>query len=269
MLGEAIAADTWPDRDWLARSMKPERPYWVPGFFEAMEPWEQRMERIAGPGGLERLGADSLHYAMLMRKFQIEAYRREVPHGGYVVSVIRDFSTASMGLLDYADQPKWPASEWNWQGETMLLLRTDHDRRSVCRWRAAACRTAAEPNGRTGSWKMGNSRWHWFSREKGPRNCSASRRKRIEQKPGRWQNSRHWICRSPRCDEPRHLEIVARLKAATKTYENRWPIWVVPQARPISKIKSLAAPLALRRVFPRRRPNRPWARPEDRRGFGL
>ena len=39
---------------------------------------------------LESLERDSLHYGMLMRKYQIETYRREVPSGGYVVSVIRD-----------------------------------------------------------------------------------------------------------------------------------------------------------------------------------
>jgi hypothetical protein len=52
-----------------------------------------------------------------MRKYQIEAFRREVPDGGYVVSVLRDFPLASMGLLDFNDQPKWPTEDWAWHGD--------------------------------------------------------------------------------------------------------------------------------------------------------
>ena len=52
-----------------------------------------------------------------MRKFQIETFRHEVPDGGYVVSVLRDFPLASMGLLDFNDQPKWSAEDWAWNGE--------------------------------------------------------------------------------------------------------------------------------------------------------
>ncbi len=82
------------------------------------------------PGGLASLSAESRHYAMLMRKYQVETLRREIPLAGYVVSVIRDFPTATMGLLDYMDQPKWTPAEWAWQGDTMCLLQTENDRRS-------------------------------------------------------------------------------------------------------------------------------------------
>ena len=249
VLGEAIAADTWPDREWLARSMKPERPYWIPGFFEAMEPWERRMERIAGPGGLDRLGPDSLHYAMLMRKFQIEAYRREVPHGGYVVSVIRDFSTAGMGLLDYADQPKWPASEWSWHGETMLLLKTDHDRRAFA---------AGEPLhaelllSQMSDRKLENGDLTVALIQPGekPKELQRVAKDGIEQNAGALEKLSTLDLPLPASDEPRHLEIVARLKTATKTYENRWPIWVVPQARPISATNLWLHPSLSAEFFP-------------------
>jgi len=92
--------------------------------------WLARMRGVAGPGGLDALRADSLRYGLLMRKFQAEAYRREVPHGGYVITVIRDIPNASMGLLDYLNQPKWTEADWAWQRDTICLLKTDNDARS-------------------------------------------------------------------------------------------------------------------------------------------
>jgi hypothetical protein len=65
-----------------------------------------------------------------MRKYQIETFRREVPNGGYVVSVIRDFPFAGMGLLDTFGKPKWDAEQWAWHGDTTLILKTKNDRRS-------------------------------------------------------------------------------------------------------------------------------------------
>ena len=59
-----------------------------------------------------------------MRKYQIETYRREAPEGGYVVTVVRDTPACSMGFLDYLGRPKWSAADWNWHGDTMLLLET-------------------------------------------------------------------------------------------------------------------------------------------------
>ncbi|HMP04337.1 MAG TPA: hypothetical protein PKC45_17735, partial [Gemmatales bacterium] len=86
-----------------------------PIFLEANRQWLARMEQVCGgPVDQQRLQADSLRYAWLMRKYQIEAFRRTVPGGGYVVSVIRDFPLASMGLIDYAGQPKWSAVDWSW-----------------------------------------------------------------------------------------------------------------------------------------------------------
>jgi hypothetical protein len=161
---QAIAADTWIDREAIqarlggkrgteevvgktpstsmasARQPPPspsgasppreERPWWLPGFCDEIPRWLDHMQQAAGPISSERLRDDSFRYAMLMRKFQIETFRREVPYGGYNVSVIRDFSTASMGLLDYLGRPKWSAADWAWQGDTMCLLKTDADHRS-------------------------------------------------------------------------------------------------------------------------------------------
>lgn len=130
VLGEAIAADTWTDPDPLLARLGAERPYWAPGFLDASAAWRERMKSLHGPAGVDRLGPDSLRYALAMRRYQIETYRREVPEGGYVVSVARDFPLAAMGLLDFDDQPKWSEADWAWHRETMLLLATPGDRRA-------------------------------------------------------------------------------------------------------------------------------------------
>jgi len=141
ILGEAIAADTWPDLNSFVkgdgqRIVGPEgesRPFWYFGFLEAAQAFEQHLAAIAGPDTVARLQADSVRYAYLMRKYQVETYRREVPWGGYVLSVIRDFPFAAMGLLDTFGRQKF--ADWDIDGEfslgpAMLVLETPHDRRS-------------------------------------------------------------------------------------------------------------------------------------------
>jgi len=129
ILGEAIAADTWIDRDALLKHFGDQRPWYASAVLDASAAWESRMRSWAGPGGLEQLYSDSLRYGLLMRKFQAEVYRREIPYGGYVVSVIRDIPKASMGLLDYLGRSKWTTDEWGWQRDTICLLKTEGDRR--------------------------------------------------------------------------------------------------------------------------------------------
>lgn len=120
LLGEAIAADTWLDRSLLAGL--PERA--APRFAPAQARWEEKVAARFGRGALAALAADSQRFALAQRKDQIETFRRELPDGGYVVSVARDFHLATMGLNDVLDRPKWPANEWAWHGDTMLLLET-------------------------------------------------------------------------------------------------------------------------------------------------
>jgi hypothetical protein len=230
LLGEAIAADTWPDLSWLAsQAQAGARPYWIPGFFEALAPWQRRMEAIAGPGGMDRLAADSRRYAMLARKFEIEAFRREVPYGGYVVSEIRDFSTASMGLLDYADQPKWPEHDWKWHGETMLLLATDHDRRAFAAGERLDAQLLLSHLGRE-SLKQGTLTVTLADPQAQSAELERTTKHTIEQNAGAVANLVKLGWQMPKTDRPRHLEIVAQIRAGSKTYENRWPIWVVPKA---------------------------------------
>lgn len=143
VLGEAIAADTFtpPGQHGFAAALpqlktdsapgNPHRPW----FDQQNAAWLDRMAGLAEKTGqsidLSRLPGLSRHYALLMRKFQIEAYRREVPSGGYVVSVIRDFPKAAMGLIDYQNVPKDSPQAWEFQADGMVLLRTPGDRRAA------------------------------------------------------------------------------------------------------------------------------------------
>lgn len=202
-LGEAIAADTWVNPDWIDRlcttqAKRPgaeqlvnevkgmpghKQPYWAPICLEANRAWLKRMAQVIGqPIDQERLTKDSLRYAWLMRKYQIEAYRQQVPHGGYVVSVLRDFPLASMGLIGYDGEPKWQPSDWAWHGEhagesdpwpkppTLAELKppADHsikiihtlDEKLLAELEAGA-KMLLLPNGKEGSLPL---RSHWFLR---------------------------------------------------------------------------------------------------------
>ncbi|HEY2784108.1 MAG TPA: glycoside hydrolase family 2 TIM barrel-domain containing protein [Fimbriiglobus sp.] len=131
LLGEAIAADTWTPTAELAKRVGSERPYWLPYHFQANAHWLSMMKEAGHEIGEKRLVEDSKRYAMLMRKYQIETFRREVPNGGYVVSVLRDFPLAAMGLVDYGGVDKWDEKDWAWHGETMFSLTTTNECRSL------------------------------------------------------------------------------------------------------------------------------------------
>lgn len=197
VLGEAIAADTWHQvgarqealgaseeghRTVVMRDGKA-RPYHEPIFADANRAWLARMEKIiGGPIDQKRLTDDSLRYAMLMRKFQIETFRKEVPNGGYVVSVMRDFPLAGMGLISYDGKPKWEAKDWAWHGEKKnegvpwpkvdqsrlakvaapMGIRTAHqfDERLLDELEAGG-KVLLMPNGKEGSLPLKS---HWFLR---------------------------------------------------------------------------------------------------------
>jgi hypothetical protein len=130
VLGESISADNWVDRDAILARLGAERPWYAPVVLDDMATWTERMRALAGPGGLDQLRPDSLRYGMLMRKYQIETYRREIPYGGYVITVLRDIPNCSMGFFDCLGRPTWTLADWAWHNETTCLLKTDRDRRS-------------------------------------------------------------------------------------------------------------------------------------------
>lgn len=120
ILGEAIAADTWLDAG--QRGHADEGDWWRSLHADAAVAWEQRIGARFGAGVIEDLRRWSLRFGMNQRKDQIETYREQVPDGGYVVSVARDFRKAEMGLSDHANRPKWDPPAWSWHGDTMLVL---------------------------------------------------------------------------------------------------------------------------------------------------
>lgn len=130
VLGEAIAADTWVDSESLVAKPGDPRPFWAPWALDANDQWLKKYGHLLRADALKHLVADSKHYAMLMRKYQVERFRSDLPNAGYVVSVIRDFPKASMGLFDFDGNPKWKNNDWNWHRSAMLVLDVPGDRRS-------------------------------------------------------------------------------------------------------------------------------------------
>lgn len=139
ILGEAIAADTWPTLDGVAVPVSPGTTDSQPvpdlhfGFESAAAVYQQQVQETLGESVQRRMQPDSIRYAGLMRKYQIETYRREVPWGGFVVSEIRDFPLASMGLVDPFGHFKFTTQDATQSiaaPETTLLLQTENDRRS-------------------------------------------------------------------------------------------------------------------------------------------
>jgi hypothetical protein len=96
-------------------------------WIEQLSALAQKRQRIFQP---ELLRPQSIHYGMLMRKFQLETFRREVPHGGYVVSVIRDFPKANMGLIEVNGIAKTLPEDWQFHRDRLLILSTPLDKRS-------------------------------------------------------------------------------------------------------------------------------------------
>jgi hypothetical protein len=207
VLGEAIAADTWADPSSIREAIDSSQPtpYWVPGFLDANAGWLASMRSRYGPGGLDRLQPESLRAALLMRKYQVETFRREIPDGGYVVSVHRDFPLAGMGLVDYLGRPKWPADDWSWHGPTTLVLTTPGDRRALAR--SAVQTTGQTPFRVQAAYEGGSS-------------------------PDDTPSPVLTLDPPPTSDQPVRTTLHATLGPA----HNAWPLWVVPDVRTLPPV---------------------------------
>lgn len=219
VLGEAMAADTWPRMRDLERRLGKERPYWAPKALDAQQAWLARMTAIAGPEPLRHLQPDSMQYGLLMRKYQAETYRREVPDGGYVISVIRDIPSATMGLIDYLDDPKWPATDWAWQRDTICLLQTENDRRSFA---AGKRLKGALLVSHFGSAPIRNGK---LEATLGDTRAQATKSQEIG-------TLKPWLDLDlplpTNLEKPERLVLCARLKTTAGEFRNEWPVWVVP-----------------------------------------
>ncbi len=226
VLGEAIAADTWVDRQHLLDAVGDNRPFWLPRFFDGDKQWVDRMRSIAGPGGIEQLESESKRYALLMRKYQIEAYRREVPFGGYVVSVIRDIPSCSMGLIDHFGQPKWSADQWNWHGNTMLLCQTENDRRSFTSGETFHAELALSHFGRH---PIRSGHLEVTLRVESPTDFIKTAQKELSLDAGQFSKLEPLDIVLPEVTRPTRLLLQARLSTDLDKFENQWPMWLVPK----------------------------------------
>lgn len=253
LLGEAIAADTWTSREAIVKRVGRDRPFWVPPQIDDQPRWLEESRTAGGDVDPARLTADSLRYGLLMRKYQIEAFRREVPEGGYVSSVIRDIPTAAMGFIDFLGKPKWPAADWSWHGDTMLLLKTDQDHRGFA----------------AGSTMAGDLLLSHF----GPKPFKSARltvvledprapgvvlglkfRPTLAQPSGSVEQVLSFAFDLPQVTSPEPRVLRAVLQDGPARWENRWPIWILPSppafdASTVHVHKSLA-PEAAAELFP-------------------
>ena len=239
VLGEAIAADTWllPDTVRICKE-NPDSPH-APWSAQSNAEWFARMQRLAESNGQtfysDDFAARSRHYAMLMRKYQIETYRREVPNGGYVVSVIRDFPKASMGLIDFNNEPKLPAHRWAFQSDRMVLLETLNDRRSFLSGSALSAKLIVVDRPQNAMDHLGNLTWDFDTSDsdqmKAPFASVRSRQGELNVQANRLEFE-FGISDLPQVESPARFVVRAQFvggEGGSELHQNEWPIWVFPK----------------------------------------
>ena len=253
MLGESMSADTWVDREAVLARLGAERPWYAPAVLDDIAAWTDRMRALAGAGGLDQLRPDSLRYGLLMRKYQSEAYRREIPYGGYVMTVLRDVPSCSMGFLDYLGRPKWTPADWAWHNDTICLLKTDRDRRSFSSSERIRGQVLLSHFGLQDVEDAVLEATLQSATDPG-RVLEHTQKKGIQQKTGTLAQLLDLDWLAPEAAGPTHLVIRASLKDKDREWRNEWPIWVVPPQSPDSfkdvKLHSSVAPALAADLFP-------------------
>jgi hypothetical protein len=172
---------------------------------------------------------------MLMRKYQTEAFRREVPYGGYVITVIRDIPNASMGLLDYLNQTKWTEADWAWQRDTICLLKTQNDARSF----AAGDQFRGEILlSHFGLARLDDGDLTVMLQAKSESREVLQRLEKqgISQNAGTLARLMELDWTLPVVAKPRPLILRAELRTAHGDFHNDWPLWIVP--RPAASVSA-------------------------------
>ncbi|HMO12834.1 MAG TPA: glycoside hydrolase family 2 TIM barrel-domain containing protein [Pirellulaceae bacterium] len=231
VLGEAIAADSWTVPNQGLLQLATESPAHGPWFVADNLRWTETMQQLAAHRSRkfspDLLLPSSLHYGMLMRKYQIETYRREVPYGGYVVSVIRDFPKAAMGLIDFQEQPKQPPTDWKFQQDSMLLLETEQDRRSFFANQDVALVFQLATPGKSLSPESASISVSVQGPAAQPRAFEVNDVHLRDEY--RASGTLEWL--PPAVQRPQRLEIHAAYpvgESAIDPIENTWPVWVFP-----------------------------------------
>jgi len=235
LLGEAIAADTWaqitPWQDWPstpplaapsnATTSASPSPHHLRSI-GAQSDYLDWIDQRCGPLARHRLPRDAADQAMQMRRFQIELYRRRMPGKGYVVSVLRDFPFANMGLLDAEGNAKWNPNQWNWHRDAMGLLETPGDRRAMIAGLPAQVllrhtTLGANPDVQVACrWRLGNTAETPWAPATAISNQSGE---------GGWR----WDHLAPSVPSPTKVQLEARWTAPEMpSLENRWDLWILP-----------------------------------------
>jgi hypothetical protein len=232
-LGEAIAADSWtvPTNEVLAHAESSSaHGVWFAtanrAWIEAFSEIAKSRDRVFRPDLLE---PQSIHYGMLMRKYQIEAFHCQFPTGAYVVSVIRDFPKAAMGLIDFNNQPKNSIEDWAFHGTSMILLLTENDRRSFQSEELFPILlipkdlSQQHPNSKLNAALIdqhGHLIW------------SASTA--VEANDG--MTPVEFKTRMPQVDRPSRFLLQSTWDIGDSTIRNEWPVWVFPSVAPPIKV---------------------------------
>jgi hypothetical protein len=215
LLGECIAADTWVDRAAWTAVHRDTAPWWRPDCWTAQGPAEAWLLAQTDEATVRSLRPQSLDFALRNRKFQIEQLRLRLPEAGYVVSVARDFGKARMGLLDDLDQPKWPASDWAWHGDTMLCLDAAWHERAVSfrepRRAVRIAHTGVDP-------LRGELRLHFGDPD-------SAQRWPVELQPG--GTSEPFVVEVPVATRLGRARLFAEL-TGSHAARNHWDLWTIP-----------------------------------------
>lgn len=142
LLGEAIAADTWwpatplsnPNQSLDASTPTSTTPSATATSVHTLRSapkqaaYVEQLKQWCGPKSVEAIAEDAARVALQVRKYQIETFAGVHPEQGYVISVLRDFPLASMGLIDFNNQLKWAPEDWSWQTRPNRLIGRDYAR---------------------------------------------------------------------------------------------------------------------------------------------
>ena len=239
MLGEAIAADTWVVPDGRAQELTRSAPHHGPMAIVDAKRWQNQIARVAAARGRSfhpsLLKPQSRHYGMLMRKYQIEAYQREVPDGGYVVSVIRDFRKAHMGLVDFFDNPKHTTKDWSFQNERMILLQTSGDKRSFESGLKVDWKLIVKNRGAA----IGQPTKLEFRLKPTGHSSAYPGESILQTVPALPAGDRFaFACcfELPDVEKPTRCLVNATWQVADKKYENEWPVWIIPRTEFVPEV---------------------------------
>ncbi len=232
VLGEAIAADTWEPEDSLERATTrfKELGYSTPlssahqlRSQETLAAFRDRLSTTHQLSESDSLADISRRYALQMRKYQIEAFRYRLPTSGYVVSVIRDFPLASMGLIDRNGDPKWSQEDFAWHRDLQLVLNRGAVSRSIASGSKWACDIdvcSAKPfpsDGAITCKLMFSGQTPNRAQHISP--CSPELDNRMHAK-FEWE--------IPRVTIPTLATLTANWTDGSQSVENHWDLWIIP-----------------------------------------